>query len=834
VRDASRSADPAAWLWRLEGWLVPAEIRSRGREAVVRCQAILALVGIGVPLGAASAYLDFRAGVPAIGWVTLGFVLAGLSIPLVLRRTRSLPLAGNLLVGLLFLMVFTPGVLTLGRGPAVMFLFLVPAFAVLFCGRRAAFGWALLAAAGVLALGALAGSAFSAPVQLPAADLRLHRVAFISLLVATVCLLTYDVIKEAALRDLERANSALRESREQYRQLVETSPDAVFVTDGERVVYANTRAVELLEATDESQLLGRVGLELVDIQPEELARFWSEIETAQRAEGVRMHLLTLRGRRVPIESNAARTRFEGEPAILAVVRDRSEEEQTLARLRLLGTVVDQGAEGVLVVDAKGRVLYANENYARSRGEPPEALIGRSVLDLPRDEPGRSFVRGLGGTLGGSGGLLGGRFSFDTAEGRRSWDIRIFPVEIGDPQGPVSVTLLRDVSREVDLEETARQSQKMEAVGQLAGGIAHDFNNHLTVILGHAEELRAALPAGSARGGDAEAIVAAVERSAALTQQLLAFARRQAVDVRVLDLGLVVSGMQDMLRRLLPERIALSVSLGRDVPPVLADRGQVEQVVLNLLLNARDAIEERGTIRIESAAGRPSRELAEGDARRQVERFAILSVNDDGKGMDDGVRSRIFEPFFTTKPAGRGTGLGLATVHGIVHQSGGTIEVDSQPGRGTRIAVYLPMADPSEVGRLAAAAPERAAPSRRGRVLLVEDDPSVRRLARRALEKDGFEVLEADGGEPALRLAAAEALDVLVTDVVMPGMSGLELADRVAELRPGMPVLFVSGYAEDAVENRLLRSAGRELLGKPFRPQQLVERVRRLLPARGAR
>jgi PAS domain S-box-containing protein len=812
-------------------WLIPAEIRVRGREAVVRSQAILTVVCVGFFLGVVSAYLDFRAGTPLIGWLTLGYAGAGLAIPFVLHRTRSLFLAGNLLVGLLFLIVFTPAVLTLGRGPAVMFLFLVPAFAVLFCRRRAALGWSLLAAAGVLVLGALSVTSWTAPIELPIADLRMHRAALLSLLVAAVCLLTYDMVKQAALGDLERANAALHESREQYRQLIEASPDAVFVTDGERIVYVNPRAVELMGATREDQILGRVGMDFIDIAADELARFWGDIEAGRRAEGVRHRVRTLGGELVAAESNAIPTRFEGAPAILSVVRDRREEERTLARLTLLGTVVDQGHEGVLVVDAAGVVRYANEGYARSRGIPAEAMIGRPVTELPRDDAGRSFVRGLRSTLGDSGGQLGGRFSFDGPAGRRSWDIRIFPVDIGDPSGPMSVTLLREVSREVDLEEAARQSQKMEAVGQLAGGIAHDFNNHLTVILGHAEELRESLPPGSTQSAELEAIVAAVERSAALTQQLLAFARRQAIDVRLLDLGDVVRGMQDMLRRLLPERIELSVELADDAPSVLGDRGQVEQVVLNLVLNARDAIEGSGRIRIETRAGPLAEKLIDRAPEEHPRRYAVLSIGDDGKGMDEAVRGRIFEPFFTTKPAGRGTGLGLATVHGIVHQSDGAIRVESHPGRGTLVSVYLPEADPSQVARVAQAPLVPSPQSREGRVLLVEDDASVRRLSRRALEVAGFQVLEAESGEQALRLAADDAPDIVVTDIVMPGMSGLELADRLAARHPGVPVLFVSGYAEDAAENRLALSTGRELLGKPFRPQQLVEHVRRLLESR---
>ena len=818
---------------RLGQWFIPPSIRESGREAVVRSQAILAMLAIGLVTGGVSAILDFRDGAPAIGVSTLCFVAASLALPVVLRWTGSLPLVGNLLVGMLFLLIFVPGLLTLGRGPAALFLFLVPAFAVIFCGRRAAIAWALAALAGAAVLGGLAGSSLAAPIELPVGEAapRLDRIAFFAILVSTASLLTYDVMKTTALRELERANSALRESREQYRQLVETSPDGVFVTRHGRILYANSRAIELLGGRSEADVVGRAGSELIDASLDVVERWRANVAGGARVHDLQFGLRTLRGELVPVAASASPTVFDGEPAILSVLRDRRAEEQTLGRLRLLGTVIDQAHEGVLVVDAGGTVRYVNDAYARVRGRLPEELMGRAVAELPRDEAGRGFLRALRASLPASGGVAGGRFSFNLAEGRRSWDIRVFPVQTDDPRGPASVTLLRDVSREVELEERVRQSQKMEAVGQLAGGIAHDFNNHLTVILGHAEELRAALPPGSPARGDVDAVVEAAERSAALTQQLLAFARRQAVAVRVLDVNEVMRGMQEMLARLLPERIELSVVLAPSLPPVLADRGQLEQVVLNLVLNARDAIEGSGRIELTTAVGPLEEKLRDGGAGDAEELFAILRVSDDGTGMDDATRSRMFEPFFTTKPAGRGTGLGLSTVHGIVHQSGGAIVVRSAPGEGTDVEVYLPGTGQVAVPVRAEPAPDPRAAAVTGTVLVVEDEASVRRLTLRTLEAAGFRVLEAEDGGQGLRLAQGAELDLVVTDIVMPGMSGIELAERLAVSHPGVPVLFVSGYADEAAESRGVGAAGRELLGKPFRPRQLVERACRLVEAR---
>jgi two-component system cell cycle sensor histidine kinase/response regulator CckA len=817
---------------RVAEWFIPHSVRERGREAVVRSQAILGFVAVGLLVGCASAILDIRGGAAAVGLSTLCFSMAGLVIPFVLRRTGSLLLAGNLLVGILFLMLFVPGLLTLGRGPGVVFLFLVPAFAVLFCGRRAAIAWSIAAAAGAAMLGALSGSALVAPVELPLAGAvpRLHRIAFFAIAVSAASMLIYDGMKSTALRELERANLALRESREQYRQLVETSPDGVFVSREGRILYANSRAVELLGGHSEADVVGRSSADLIDSPRDVVERWRGSIYRGGRIHDLQFGLRTLVGETVPVTASASAAIFEGEPAILSIVRDRRAEEATLARLRLLGTVIDQAHEGVLVVDSRGQVRYVNDAYARARGWAVEEMIGRRVADLPRNEAGRSFLRGLKDSLASSGGVAGGRFSFDLPEGRWSWDIRVFPVQTGDPTGPLSVTLLRDVSREVELEELARQSQKMEAVGQLAGGIAHDFNNHLTVILGHAEELRAALPAGEAVR-EVDAIVEAADRSAALTQQLLAFARRQAVDVGLLDVNEIVRGMQEMLQRLLPERIELAIDLDSRAPAVLADRGQLEQVVLNLVLNARDAIAGSGRISVTTASGSPAGKLADGPGGDLDEPCAILRVHDDGKGMDDAVRRRMFEPFFTTKPPGQGTGLGLSTVHGIVHQSGGALAVRSAPGEGTEVEVYLPGSrDDVETARPEPAlAPRPAATT--GTVLVVEDEASVRRLTRRALEAAGFRVLEAEDGAIALRIAEGAELDLVVTDIVMPGMSGVELAERIAPSHPGLPVLFVSGYADEAPESRGGGAPGRELLGKPFRPRQLVERVRRLIEAR---
>jgi CheY-like chemotaxis protein len=354
---------------------------------------------------------------------------------------------------------------------------------------------------------------------------------------------------------------------------------------------------------------------------------------------------------------------------------------------------------------------------------------------------------------------------------------------------------------------------MEAVGALAGGIAHDFNNILTVILSLGSVMADALPEGSAVRADLDEIVATARRAEGLTRQILAFARQQVTDPVDLDLNATIAGATKLLERLIGEHIAVKLSLASALPHVHADPRQIDQILMNLAVNARDAMPGGGTLAISTFALPP----VEGGPPR-VE----LVVRDTGCGMDPATRARAFEPFFTTKAPGRGTGLGLAVVQGIVQQCGGTASLDSSPGRGTVVRIVLPgrPAKPTQ-----AAAPPTSAPVvASGRtVLLVEDEERVRRIAARVLERAGYRVLAVADGEDALRISAAtRTIDLLLTDVVMPGMSGPRVAEKLRAARPKLPVLFMSGFSQDLPES-LAPPAG-SLLQKPFTPEQLVARV----------
>jgi NO-binding membrane sensor protein with MHYT domain/CheY-like chemotaxis protein len=383
---------------------------------------------------------------------------------------------------------------------------------------------------------------------------------------------------------------------------------------------------------------------------------------------------------------------------------------------------------------------------------------------------------------------------------------------------------------LEIEERRREAQKLEAIGQLAGGIAHDFNNILTAINNYAEFVSASLPPDAPEQSDLAGIREAADRAAALTAQLLAFGRKQIVQPAVLDLREVLGEAGRLLRRLIGEHIKVEVEAPPPLSPVLADRAQLIQVVLNLAINARDAMPDGGTLTIEARDVRLSDEYARVHLGVDPGRYVELAVSDTGHGMAPDVKARIFEPFFTTKPRGVGTGLGLSTVFGIVKQSGGHIYVYSEPGRGTSVKVYLARA----VGAPAAGDPRQEIRAQPGRetVLLVEDDPSIRDLAQRVLLKRGYSVLAAASPGEAVALVGEQRrqVDLLLTDVMLPEMSGPDLARILAAQQPGLPVLYMSGYTDTTVIRGGQLDPGATFLPKPFGPETLLRKVREVLDA----
>jgi two-component system cell cycle sensor histidine kinase/response regulator CckA len=378
------------------------------------------------------------------------------------------------------------------------------------------------------------------------------------------------------------------------------------------------------------------------------------------------------------------------------------------------------------------------------------------------------------------------------------------------------------------EEQLRQAQKMEAIGRLAGGIAHDFNNLLTAILGYSELVLAAVPSDAAVRRDIEEIRNAGQRSAGLTQQLLAFSRQQILEPRVIQLNDIITDVEKLLRRVIGEDIELRVDLDSALQPVRVDRGQIEQVLMNLAINARDAMPGGGHLRVQSRSRLIAAPLQIQDVVLPLGVYAVVTVADTGTGMPPEIVARVFEPFFTTKSPGKGTGLGLSTVYGIVRQSGGAIIVDSRPGKGTEFGIFLPCADgPLETDHHGTEMPVSV--NGWESVLVVDDEAGIRTLVQRALEPHGYRVLSAGDGMEALSLVAGHKapLHLLITDIVMPKMGGRELVKRLSAIRRDLPVLFLSGYPDSHVDTAIPHGVCASIM-KPFTPTMLTRKVRDLL------
>ena len=398
--------------------------------------------------------------------------------------------------------------------------------------------------------------------------------------------------------------------------------------------------------------------------------------------------------------------------------------------------------------------------------------------------------------------------------------------------PAELVVLMDVTGRRQLEEQLRQSQKMEAVGMLAGGVAHDFNNLLTIITGYSQLILNSLAPTDPNHSSAEQIMKASERAATLTRQLLAFSRRQVLQPKVLELNRLIGGLTTMLRRLIGEDIDLRLELRPDAGQVNADPGQIEQVLMNLVINARDAMPSGGTLTVETAKVELDENYQARHAPVKPGPYTMIAVSDTGIGMDEATLAHLFEPFFTTKGAGRGTGLGLSTVYGIVKRSGGSVQVYSVPKHGTSVKVYLPRIE--EPAAVETAETSRTASPGTETILLVEDDEMVRVLVRQTLIREGYKVLDAADPVEARRIADTYRgkIHLLITDVVLPKASGRDLATQIAAKRRDLRVLFMSGYADSAIVNSGILGKDLEFLQKPFTPASLSGKVREVLEGNG--
>ena len=544
-------------------------------------------------------------------------------------------------------------------------------------------------------------------------------------------------------------------------------------------------------------------------------------------EAVRLALFVVEGTAIALLSTAVHTAWRQAEEHASQVR-QAQEALRASELRLR-CVLQSAPDAILIADGNGIILSWNPGAQTAFGYTAEEVVGKSLTLLMPQRFHDAFTAGLQRhRTAGTSEVIGRTVEFPGV--RKNG--QEFPLEVSvaswqTAEGTFYSGILRDVSERRRLEEQLRQAQKMETVGRLAAGVAHDFNNLLMAVLGYSEVTLRKLAPDDPLRGDLLGIIEVGERTGTLIRQLMTFSRKQVVRPQVLDLHAVVATVSKMLRCLIGEDVELDTRTGATHSRVRADPGQLEQVLLNLAVNARDAMPTGGRLRIETE----NVSLDEAEARAHPEAragaYILLTVSDTGCGMTAEVQSHLFEPFFTTKEPGKGTGLGLATVHGIVKQFGGHIRVESEVGRGTTFKIYLPAAEPDAAG---SAAPAAEVPGGSETVLVVEDEDVLRPLFRRMLHDKGYHVLEARNGSEALQISERHAgpIHLLLTDVVLPQMNGRELAERLAAMRPGLRVVYMSGYAPEKVFGHGVLEEGMDFLQKRFREDELARKVREVL------
>ncbi len=628
-----------------------------------------------------------------------------------------------------------------------------------------------------------------------------------------------------------------------FRALFDHSQEMIYISDFEgRFIDANPRALERLGyRRDEIRNLGFADLLEMDELPRALDAALEVLKHGVSSRSREFRLKTRSSGTIWVDVASVRLDRDGVPyAILGIARDVTErklaEQALLASEERFRSIFNHAAEMIFLYDERGKFLDANDRALSVLGYTRSELASLGFEDLLDEKDARIAREGLRHVLttGSSKEMV--EYRIRARDGRHVW-VEVTGVRIDFSSGTVAgLGIARDVSARKEAEAVLRQTeeqlimaQKMEAVGRLAGGVAHDFNNILSVITGQCDLILDDLEEDHPLRGDIREIAGASERAAELTRQLLAFGRKQVMRAEVLALNDIVGNIEKMLVRLIGEDIELVTDLDPAIGSISADPGQIEQVIVNLAVNARDAMPGGGRLIIETSMADLDDAYAGLHTSVNPGRYVMLAVSDTGEGMDGETSARVFEPFYTTKEKGRGTGLGLSTVYGIVKQSGGHIVAYGHPGQGTTFKIYLPavLDRPSLPVRPSQAPPE---PGGSETILVVEDEETVRRLVVRILEHKGYAVLEAPSGPEALDLVRSEKPDIqlLLTDVVMPGMSGRQLSDRLVAELAGLKVLYMSGYTDDAILDHGLLEKGIAYISKPFSARALAEKVRTVL------
>ena len=627
-----------------------------------------------------------------------------------------------------------------------------------------------------------------------------------------------------------RHGEQLMDSDERYRNLLEQTQEAVAVGVGGRVAYANPACGEMFGYSE--TMVGRPISAFFAPGSRELVEEIVQHRTQGRVAPELYEVVGQRedGTTFDVEIRATPVQFEGMPGAQAILQNITGRKRMEAELRdseeRYRLLFERNLAGVYRSTAEGRMLECNRAFAKMMGyASPAEVLAQPAVAFHADSHAREiFVE----RLRREGSLLNQENQGRRKDGSLIWVIEnVSLMHSEDATDEVLLGTVFDMTERRKLEEQLLQSQKMEAVGRLAGGIAHDFNNLLTAVAGYTELLIGQFEEGDPRLEFAEEIREAGKRAASLTQQLLAFSRRQVLEPRVLDLNAVIANMEKMLRRVIGEDVDLMTSLSPSLWRAKADPAQIEQAILNLVVNARDAMPRGGQLTLETANVELDARYASGVPGPHV----MLAVSDTGVGMDTEQQARLFEPFYTTKERGKGTGLGLSTTYGVVKQSGGSIWVYSERGQGTTFKIYLPRCE--EPLDETHEAPLPAIPlTGTETALLVEDEPEVRRLVEKILGMQGYTVMSAASPAEAIAHSRGHSgtIEILVTDVIMPGMNGRELARVLLTTRPSLRVLYMSGYTDAVIAQQGILEPGTAFLSKPFTPDSLARKVREVLDA----
>ena len=628
----------------------------------------------------------------------------------------------------------------------------------------------------------------------------------------------------------KQSEQALKESEEKFRVIFESSIDGIVLVDvdSKKFLMGNNTFCDMVQYTPEE--IRQLGI--LDVHPEkDVPWIIEEFDRRARNESVKEIDIPVKRKDGSIfwaEIKSSPMTITGKNYVVGNFRDvtkRRKADETLARL---GMAVDQTSETVIITDREGKIQYANPAFERISGYSMEEAVGKNPETLLGGKQDAAFYQEVRGTLA-RGEVWTGHLIQRRKDGSLyEEDATISPVRDSSGNIVSFVGVMRDVTQLLLLEKQVRTAQKMEAVGTLAGGIAHDFNNVLTVILGFGEMLKLRIANDPKALSDLDQILCSAEHASVLTRQILTFARRQIIEFDNLDLNQVITDLGKFLQKVTRENIGIRTLLAERLPTIQADRGQVEQVLMNLSLNARDAMPEGGQLVIETQEAWLDEEYVKQYPYMKAGRYAVLSVSDTGIGMDEGTRERIFEPFFTTKGPDKGTGLGLAVVYGIMKQHNGFIHVYSEPGKGTTFRIYFPAVDVPADSKVVAV--QGIIHGGNETILLAEDNESVRHLTEQTLVSYGYRVLIACDGEEAVDifLRHQKEIAIVVLDVVMPKMGGKQAYDEMIKTIPGLKAIFMSGYSANAIHDSFVLHSGIPFLQKPFGPGDLARMVREVL------